>query len=162
MDILNAYGRMEFIKSEKPRGCVFCKDSIRDENLTLYDDGSISIMMNKYPYNTGHVLIVPNRHIANLEDMSSEERIKMFEMLESIVRILKKVMKPEGFNIGINLGRAGGAGIAEHLHLHIVPRWNGDTNFMTCVGETRVTPEDVNVTCQKLKSAIKELDAGVS
>jgi ATP adenylyltransferase len=162
MDILTAHGRMEFITSEKPEGCVFCRDSIRDENLTLYDDGCVSIMMNKYPYNTGHILIVPNRHIANLEEVTAEERVKIFEELAVAVKILKKVLNPEGFNIGINLGKAGGAGIADHLHLHIVPRWNGDTNFMTCVGDTRVSPEDVNVTCQKLKPAFKELYAGGS
>ncbi len=162
MDTINAHGRMEFIKSKKPEGCVFCKGSIRDENLTLYDDGCVSIMMNKYPYNTGHVLIVPDRHIAGLEELSDEERAKLFSGLEIAVKVLKEAMDPQGFNLGINLGSAGGAGIADHLHLHVVPRWNGDTNFMTCVADTRVTPEDVSVTCQKLKPVFRQMYAGRS
>lgn len=160
MKSIIAHGRMEYIKGKKPNGCVFCKDSVRDESLILFDNESIFVIMNKYPYNTGHLLIIPNRHIANLEDLSAGERNAMFDALEKAVRVLKEVMKPEGFNVGINIGRAGGAGISEHLHMHIVPRWDGDTNFMTCLAETRVTPEDVTVTCEKLKSHFERLNRG--
>lgn len=160
MDSIIARGRMEYIKSKKPDGCVFCKDSIRDESLILFENENIFAIMNKYPYNTGHLLIIPNRHIADLEDLTLPERIAMFDALEKSVRVLKEVMNPGGFNIGINIGRAGGAGISEHLHLHIVPRWEGDTNFMTCLAETRVTPEDVGVTCERLKSRLKEVNRG--
>jgi ATP adenylyltransferase len=151
MESIIAHGRMDFIKSKKPEGCVFCKNSIRDNRLILFEDTGVFIIMNKYPYNTGHLLIIPDRHISRLEEMTADERTKMFDCLDLSVRILQEVMGPEGFNIGMNLGQAGGAGIADHLHLHIVPRWSGDTNFMTCVANTRVTPEDVQVTCDRLK-----------
>ena len=90
MDNISAPGRMEFIKSEKPEGCVFCKSSIRDENLVLYDDGVISYLVNKFPYNSGHILIVPNRHIGNLEELTAEERIKIMDAMEKVVKIIKK------------------------------------------------------------------------
>lgn len=151
MESLIAHGRMDFIKSKKPEGCVFCKSSIRDSRLILFEGGGVFIMMNKYPYNTGHLLIIPDRHISRVEEMSAEERRMMFDYLDLSVRVLQEAMNPEGFNIGMNVGQAGGAGIADHLHLHIVPRWSGDTNFMTCVANTRVTPEDVQLTCDRLK-----------
>lgn len=160
MESIFSHGRMEYIKGKKPEGCVFCKDSIRDESLILFENESVFVIMNKYPYNTGHLLVIPNRHIADLEDLTATERIAMFDALEKAVRVLKEVMSPEGFNVGINVGRAGGAGISEHLHLHIVPRWEGDTNFMTCLAETRVTPEELSVTCEKLKAHFEEVNRG--
>ena len=160
MENISAPGRMEFIRSEKPEGCVFCKESARDESLILYDDGVISYMLNKYPYNTGHVLIVTNRHVGELDELTPEERFKIMEGMEKIVTVLKQILNPQGFNIGLNLGQAAGAGIVDHFHLHVVPRWNGDTNFMTCVAETRVTPEDVTVTCRQLKPMFEKMVRG--
>lgn len=149
-------GRMEYLKAEKPDGCIFCKDSIRDKSLVLHEGTSCYVIMNKYPYNSGHVLIVPFRHISDIEDMSKEEKMEMIDLMDRSVRIMKEVMNPEGFNIGMNVGKAGGAGIESHLHLHIVPRWPGDTNFVTVLGEVRVIPENVEQTRDSLLPFFKE------
>lgn len=147
---------MEYLKAEKPDGCIFCKDSIRDKSLVLHEGTSCYVIMNKYPYNSGHVLIVPFRHISDIEDMSKEEKMEMIDLMDRSVRIMKEVMNPEGFNIGMNVGKAGGAGIESHLHLHIVPRWPGDTNFVTVLGEVRVIPENVEQTRDSLLPFFKE------
>jgi ATP adenylyltransferase len=160
MDIIFAHGRMDYIKGRKPEGCVFCEQSIRDENLVLYENNYVFISLNKYPYNTGHLLIVPRRHIGEFSDLSTEERFGMFDALGISIEILKEYLKPEGFNTGMNIGKAGGAGIADHLHMHIVPRWSGDTNFMTCVAETRIAPEEISVTCQNLKKYFDKFKQG--
>ena len=157
MDNITAPSRMTFIKSEKPSGCVFCKDSIRDESLVLSDDGIVSFVMNKYPYNPGHVLIIPDRHVATLEELTAEERLKIMNGMDIVVRIIQEAMNPHAFNLGLNLGQAAGAGIIEHLHVHVVPRWSGDTNFMTCLAETRVTPENVTETCAELKPLFEKM-----
>jgi len=99
--------------------------------------------MNRYPYTNGHLLVAPYRHVADFEDLDNEEGSEIFDLAALSVRVLKKVMRPDGFNIGINIGRAGGAGVCDHVHLHVVPRWSGDTNFMTTLAETRVVPEDL-------------------
>ncbi len=157
MDNIIAPERMNFIRSKKDQGCVFCKQSVRDENLVLYDDGVITYMMNKYPYNPGHVLIVPNRHVASLDELTTDERLKIINGMDVAVRVIKEGMNPHAFNLGLNLGLAAGAGIIDHLHVHVVPRWTGDTNFMTCLAETRVTPQDVRVTCNELKPLFEKL-----
>jgi ATP adenylyltransferase len=149
-------GRMEYLKAEKPDGCIFCKDSLRDKSLVLYEGASCYVIMNKYPYNSGHVLVVPFRHISDIEDLSKEEKIEMIDLMDRSVRIMKEVMNPEGFNIGMNVGKAGGAGVESHLHLHIVPRWPGDTNFVTVLGEVRVIPENVEQTRDTLLPFFKE------
>ncbi|MBN2516721.1 MAG: HIT domain-containing protein [Deltaproteobacteria bacterium] len=156
MKHIKSPGRMEYLKAGKPDGCIFCKGSIRDKSLVLYEGTSCYVIMNKYPYNSGHLLIVPFRHISDIEDMSREEKIEMIDLMERSVRIMKEVMRPEGFNIGMNVGKAGGAGVESHLHLHVVPRWPGDTNFVTVLGEVRVIPEDVEQTRDSLLSFFKE------
>ena len=135
--------RMEYIKGEKPEGCIFCRDSIRDDEFVLYEGGYSFIIMNRYPYINGHLMIAPLRHVGNLEDLASDEQVELFDMLGISEKTLKEAMKPEGFNIGMNLGKVAGAGVDDHLHVHIVPRWGGDTNFMTVLGEVRVIPEDI-------------------
>jgi ATP adenylyltransferase len=152
MENIIAHGRMEFIRSKKTSGCVFCKGSVRDECLVLFEDDQVFILVNKYPYNSGHLLIVPQRHISTLEELTREEKFAMLDCLDVSVRILNETMHPEGFNIGMNVGKSAGAGVADHIHLHIVPRWNGDTSFMTCLADTRVTPEDPVKTYEGLKS----------
>lgn len=147
---------MEYLKAEKPDGCIFCKDSIRDKRLVLHEGTLCYVIMNKYPYNSGHILIVPFRHISDIEDMSREETMEMIDLMDRSVRIMKEVMHPEGFNIGMNVGKAGGAGVESHLHLHVVPRWPGDTNFVTVLGEVRVIPEDVEQTRDSLLPLFKE------
>ena len=143
MDNIMAPGRMEYIKGIKPKGCIFCEGSAREETLVLRDGMSCYVMMNKYPYSSGHLLVIPFRHICAIEETNTGEKLEMMELTGMCVRILKKALDPEGFNIGMNLGKVAGAGVDDHLHIHIVPRWLGDTNFATVLGEVRVIPEDI-------------------
>ncbi|MBE9546279.1 MAG: HIT domain-containing protein [Proteobacteria bacterium] len=143
MKSLYAPWRMEYIKSDKPDGCIFCKDSIRNDEFVLYEGEYSFVIINRYPYINGHLMIAPFRHVGNLEDLTSDEKREIFDLLSTSVKALKETMNSEGFNIGINLGRAAGAGVDDHVHVHVVPRWSGDTNFMTVLGEVRVIPEDV-------------------
>jgi ATP adenylyltransferase len=113
--------------------------------------------MNKYPYNNGHLLVAPVRHIPGLDTLSSREMANLLGMVRQAVAILKQVFNPEGFNVGLNLGRVAGAGIADHLHFHIVPRWTGDTNFMAVVGDLRVIPEHLDQTFDRLSSFFQEV-----
>ena len=139
--------RMDYIRGEKPQGCFLClalEDAARDrEALVLCRAPNSFIIMNRYPYNNGHLMVVPNRHVAQLEELTAPERAELFEEANRCVSALKQLMNPEGFNVGFNLGEAAGAGLKEHLHLHVVPRWKGDTNFMTSLGGTRVVPQDL-------------------
>jgi len=156
MKHLNAPGRMEYLTSKRQDGCVFCKHSDREEPLVLFEGTSCALMLNKYPYNTGHLLVIPYRHISQVEDLSAEERLEMFRFMECSIKALKEAMGAEGFNVGMNVGKAAGAGVAGHLHLHIVPRWSGDTNFATVVGDIRVIPQDVNETKALLLPCLKK------
>ncbi len=156
MKYLNSPGRMEYLTGKKKEGCVFCKHSAREEYLVLFEGESCAIMMNKYPYNTGHILVIPYRHISQLEELTSEECLEMFRFTDCAVRALKDVMGAEGFNVGMNVGKAAGAGVESHLHLHIVPRWTGDTNFATVVGDVRVIPQNVAETRALLLPCLKK------
>jgi ATP adenylyltransferase len=156
MEKIYAPWRMAYIKSEKPAGCIFCKDSIRSDNLVLFEGNTAFVMMNRYPYISGHLMIIPFRHISQMEDLLTEERLEIFNLQDISVRVLKKAMNPDGFNIGMNLGKAAGAGVDDHIHVHIVPRWSGDTNFMSVVGDVRVIPEDIYTTCELLLPHFKE------
>lgn len=118
------------------------------------------MILNRFPYTSGHVMCVPFAHVNKLHDMSREARVEMMEMSNKAVDVLQKVYNPEGFNLGLNLGEMAGAGLADHLHMHIVPRWGGDTNFITSVGETRVLPESLNETYDRVKQAWDEFEAG--
>ncbi len=159
MDRLYAPWRTQYISKEKKpiEGCVFChivENTNDDENLgVLYRDEEFFIVMNKYPYSPGHFMIIPNFHTANLEDLDEKVFAKMSSFAQKGVRLLKDVLNAKGVNIGMNLGSAGGAGIAEHIHMHLVPRWGGDTNFMTTIGETRVYSSDMDKVYKKLKEA---------
>jgi ATP adenylyltransferase len=113
--------------------------------------------MNKFPYNNGHLMIVPNRHIADFTLLTKEEHVEMSELLSLSMEALKMAMQPHGFNLGMNLGRVAGAGIEEHLHYHIVPRWDGDTNFMPIIGETKVISESLTASYKKIKEAIVKI-----
>jgi len=108
------------------------------------------VMMNRYPYVNGHLLVAPVRHIPDMEGLKPAEMLTLMEMVKTSIGILKELMRPEGFNVGLNFGRVAGAGVEEHMHFHIVPRWNGDTNYMTVLGEVRVIPEHIQATYQKL------------
>ena len=152
MKAIGAPWRMTYIRGEKREDCVFCPDS-EDSNgadLRLLEGEKSFIMMNRYPYTTGHLMIIPYRHCSRVEDLEPEEKVEIFDFISLSVKVLKESIHPEGFNIGMNLGKAAGAGIEDHLHVHVVPRWNGDTNFVSVVGDVRVIPEDVVKTWEQL------------
>jgi ATP adenylyltransferase len=146
---------MDYILSDaKPEGCVFCLQEGHlgplPERLVLYADETVFLVMNRYPYNNGHVLVAPRRHVATLSEATAEERAALMELATRATEALTAVMNPDGFNIGVNQGRVAGAGIDAHLHIHVTPRWNGDTNYMTVLGETRVVPEHIRRTYERL------------
>ena len=140
--------------------CIFCeaaKNDVNDpENLLVRKDESTFTLLNLYPYNNGHLMIVPFRHIGDLDDLSDQEGSEIFRELKLARRALLDISKPQGFNIGANLGRIGGAGIDEHIHFHIVPRWNGDTNFMPVLGDVKVISQELKETKIKLLNAYKK------
>ncbi|MFQ5427723.1 MAG: HIT domain-containing protein [Thermodesulfobacteriota bacterium] len=150
--------RSEYIGSEKSDICPFCHASENGSAAHLLYSGSLStVLLNKYPYTGGHLLISPLRHIALLEDLNPEESIDLFRLMRASVATLKSAFSPDGFNIGMNLGKSAGAGIEDHLHVHVVPRWDGDTNFMPVLSETRVLSEHLDETCEKLKPIFDRL-----
>ncbi|MDF0590321.1 HIT domain-containing protein [Methanotrichaceae archaeon Mx] len=152
--------RMDYILSDKRGGCIFCEKEGEDrdrENLILFRGRHHFIIMNAYPYNNGHMMVVPRRHTSTLEGWSPEERAEFLELTDIAVDILKRTMRPDGFNIGINMGEVAGAGIADHIHLHVVPRWSGDCNFMPVLADTRVVPEHIQATYEKLLEALDEV-----
>ena len=154
MKVLWAPWRMAYILSDrKDQNCIFCpgEDRSQDaERLILFSGEQSLVMMNRFPYNNGHLLVAPVRHVAGLEELGSEEILDLLLTVRKSIGILKKAMKPEGFNVGLNLGHVAGAGIEEHIHFHIVPRWNGDTNYMTILDDVRVIPEHIQKTYEKL------------
>ena len=156
-EILWAPWRMDYILQDpktKGQGCVFCLPEGHlgplPERLVLCSDPLVFAVMNRYPYNNAHLLIAPRRHVAALSDATPEERSAIIELTARAAEILGKALRPDGLNMGINQGRAAGAGISEHLHMHITPRWNGDTNYMTVISETRVIPEHIRKTYEAL------------
>ena len=158
MEHLWAPWRMEYIKKVDEPGCVFCaKPQQKDDaaNLILHRGEHSFIIMNCYPYNSGHLMVAPYRHVASLEELSDEERNEQFALVSRSIAVLKEVMKPDGFNVGMNLGRIAGAGIDKHIHTHIVPRWAGDTNFITLTGDIRVVNEALQDTYKKLAERFK-------
>ncbi|MCJ7623851.1 MAG: HIT domain-containing protein [Anaerolineaceae bacterium] len=137
-------------------GCIFCDVSNpKDDaaNLVVYRGNLTYVMLNCYPYNNGHLMIVPFVHKPSLNSLDPKTRTELMEMISQAEKVLGSVYDPNGFNIGTNIGSAAGAGIADHIHFHIVPRWSGDTNFMSTLGETRVIPEDLDETCQRVREA---------
>jgi ATP adenylyltransferase len=154
MKALWAPWRMGYILSnDKDNGCIFCPGKSRDkdeERLILSVGTHTLVVMNRYPYNNGHLLVAPVKHVGGLEQLNDEEALDLLGMVRKTVGILREVMNPEGFNVGLNLGRVAGAGMEEHLHFHVVPRWKGDTNFMTVLGDVRVISEHIKETYKKL------------
>ena len=139
-------------KADRPDACVFCA-LLREggeERRVLERRDLAFVTLAKYPYNPGHLLVLPTRHVGEVEEIKPDEAAEMFELIQRGVRALREAAEPHGFNVGLNLGRVAGAGIPEHLHWHVVPRWGGDTNFMPVVGETRVLPELLEQTYARL------------
>jgi len=160
MKVLWAPWRMEYILGEdKPPGCIFCPwpDEDLTERLVLFSGRRSRIMMNKYPYINGHLLVAPLRHVPSLDDLTPEELLDLQLKLRQSLGILKKTMRPDGFNVGLNLGVVAGAGVQAHLHWHIVPRWNGDTNYIPVFAEVRVIPEHFRQTYARLAPHFKAL-----
>jgi ATP adenylyltransferase len=150
--------RMEYILGKKDEGCIFCRALSDQDNLTLYKGKVTMVVMNKYPYINGHLLVAPTRHLSLLEQVKKNEMGDLLETVEKSVGILKKVMNPDGFNIGLNLGKVAGAGVEEHLHFHIVPRWFGDTNALTVFADVRVIPEHLQATFHNLKPHFDKME----
>ena len=150
--------RMEYILGDKEEGCIFCQAIDEKDELTLHKGLSCIVVMNKYPYINGHLLVAPRRHLSRLDELDQAEMGKLLKLVEQSVGILKKVMITDGFNVGLNLGKVAGAGVEEHLHFHIVPRWFGDTNALTVFADVRVIPEHLQQTYNNLKKHFDELD----
>ena len=154
MERIWAPWRIEYIQMEKPEGCILCEKPQENkdaQNYILYRGEKNFIMLNGYPYNPGHLMVSPYRHIASPEELTEEERNEHYEMVIRCVRVLREAFNPGGFNIGVNVGRVAGAGIDDHCHTHIVPRWQGDTNCVPVLADVRVLPEALAETYQKLK-----------
>lgn len=142
--------------AEKVKGCVFCRaleSPDGPENLIVFRGQRAFVIVNRFPYTSGHLMALPFEHVAQLEQVDPQTRAEMMELVTAATQALKRAYKPEGFNLGANLGSAAGAGIEEHLHLHVLPRWVGDTNFISTVGETRVLPETLEETWRRVKDA---------
>lgn len=149
---------MNYVVGEQPDGCVFCIQAEQDadrENYILYRAEHCYVILNRYPYNSGHLMVVPYEHISCLTGLDEMARNEMMHLAQVCTRILKSHLGAEGVNIGMNMGRAAGAGIDQHLHLHLVPRWSGDTNFMTTTAETRVVPQDLDSTYEAIQPALQ-------
>ena len=154
--------RMEYILSEKEDQCIFCEALTQKSDLTLYRGNTTMVMMNKFPYINGHLLVSPLKHLATLDLLGKDQMGDLLMTVERSIDILKKVMNPDGFNVGLNLGRVAGAGVEEHLHFHIVPRWSGDTNALTVFADVRVIPEHIRATYNSLKPLFEKLSSNIS
>jgi ATP adenylyltransferase len=147
--------------ADAPTGCIFCTAAAGGpDELAVLHGRDAFVMLNRYPYTSGHAMVAPRRHVAEIGDLDAAVLAEMMVLAQRVVGALRGTYRPHGFNIGFNLGEAAGAGIADHLHLHVVPRWRGDTSFMTVSGGVRVIPEDLEETRRKLAAALGDGDAG--
>jgi ATP adenylyltransferase len=157
MEQLWAPWRIEYVQRVKEGGCVLCqkpRENKDEANFILYRGQGNFLILNTFPYNPGHLMVVPYRHMANLQDLSDEEVKEHFDLVKESIRLLMETLNPAGFNIGLNVGKVAGAGIEDHLHTHVVPRWQGDTNFMPVLSNTRIISEALSATYKKLKAKI--------
>ncbi|MBI4691367.1 MAG: HIT domain-containing protein [Nitrospirae bacterium] len=146
MEILWAPWRMDYILGKKEQGCIFCtypKENNDRENLILYRSDHNFVVMNKYPYNNGHLMVSPYIHTSTIDNLADEVLLDFMKVVQHALRCIKTAFNPEGFNVGINIGAVAGAGMESHVHMHVVPRWAGDMSFMTVLGEIRVIPEHI-------------------
>lgn len=146
--------RMEYILGEKPDGCILCskpQEHGDSENLILFRGRHCYIMLNRYPYNNGHLMVIPYQHVDTPRGLSSEALAELMALVNTSLEVLDESMHPDGYNVGMNLGASAGAGIKDHVHMHVVPRWTGDTSFMPVIGDTRVIVESLRACYDKLK-----------
>ncbi len=159
MQKLWAPWRISYILDEKENGCIFCNrlhEGDDRKRLVLYRGENTIVMLNKYPYNNGHLMIAPKRHVDSLEDLGTEELNELMVTIQRCVALLKETLSPSGFNIGANVGKVAGAGVEDHIHFHLVPRWEGDTNYMPVLADTRVIPEHLHDTYDRLYQAFRD------
>jgi len=158
-EIIWAPWRMGYILGEKKEGCFLCS-AYKSKNLTknyvIEKNKNAFVVMNIFPYNNGHLMVAPKRHIAEFEQLTEDEILSINMFIRKSIIILKNVLKPEGFNIGVNIGKVSGAGVETHIHFHIVPRWTGDTNFMPVISNTKVIPQALDELYEKLKKEFKK------
>jgi len=147
-----------FVKGDKEgKECILCaapQEKNDDANLIVKRGTHCYVIMNRYPYNSGHIMIVPYRHLSSLLDLNALESAELMGSLQHMIRVLQSISHPDGFNVGANIGRTAGAGIDSHVHFHVVPRWNGDTNFMPVLSDTKLISEDIRETLKKLRAAL--------
>jgi ATP adenylyltransferase len=152
--------RMAYIRREQRPGCIFC-DMLEVEDdraqLILHRSKLAFLVLNKYPYNNGHLMAVPYRHMDTVESLTPEETVDMMALVSLGIRALRLTSHPEGFNIGVNIGKIAGAGVLDHVHIHVVPRWGGDTNFMPVFADVRLIPQDLTETYDELRGALVTL-----
>ncbi len=157
MEHLWAPWRMDYITQEQRPGCLFCRvmtdPSDPDSELVLWRPEGAIVILNKFPYNAGHVIVAPAAHKADLADLDDPESAAFMSALKRTIRVLRESLEPQAFNVGSNIGQAAGAGIPDHVHMHVVPRWNGDTNFMPVLAEVKVISEHLTKTAEKLRQA---------
>jgi ATP adenylyltransferase len=157
MERLWAPWRMEYVGKEQPPGCLFCRlienPNDPDADLVVWRPRGAIVMLNKFPYNPGHLMVAPIAHRPGLDDLDDEQTTDLMRAHRRSIQVLREVMSPEGFNVGANVGRAAGAGIPDHAHLHVVPRWNGDTSYMVTLAEVKVINEHLLKTAEKLRAA---------
>lgn len=159
MDRLWAPWRIKYIRAEKQKGCIFCKiSSAKGKDYVIFKTKHSISVLNIFPYNNGHVMVSPKRHISELSKLKEIEILDLFKTLIKTKKLLTNVLKPDGYNIGINTSRSAGAGIAGHLHIHIVPRWKGDINFMTTLYDTRIISQSLDELYKRLKHARSKTD----
>lgn len=150
---------MEYIENSKEDGCVFCNAQAKAdsaENLIAFRGARAYVILNRYPYTSGHLMVVPFDHKPNLEELDPQTRAEMMELTARCMTVLRKIYHSEAFNMGANIGEPAGAGVKAHVHIHVVPRWVGDTNFMSVLGETRVLPEALEQTWQRVRNQFTE------
>jgi ATP adenylyltransferase len=162
--ILWAPWRLAYVKSaHEQRGCIFCEKVCQNDdrtNLIVARFTHTFVILNAFPYNNGHLMVVPYRHVPNLSDLRDDELAELIKTTQIAERVLRAALNPQGFNIGMNLGRCAGAGIEEHLHIHVVPRWHGDTNFMPVIADVKVLPELLGQTYERLQPLFAQYAAG--
>src|ERR671913_199245 len=153
--------RLEYItRTDRDEGCIFCPELLPAESasLVVFEGRTCYVILNLYPYNNGHLMVVPRRHVGSLAALTAEEMTELGVLTQHCETVLTAAYQPHGFNIGVNLGKSAGAGVLDHVHVHVVPRWSGDTNFMTVIGEMRVLPESLGESASRLRPIFARLD----